>query len=66
MNPQKATRRIADAFRNDELDVMIVLATGKKIRGRITGSAAATEGLGAPGEMVAGFTSITLTIEVGQ
>lgn len=64
MKPAKARRRIVEAF-NIDPDVMIVLtATERIVRGTMTDVQVNTAPVGASGEMVAGLTSIVLTIEV--
>jgi hypothetical protein len=58
-------RRIAEAFRDDKLSVVVVMSDGRTVRGRIIDSSTANEGIGVAGEMVPGPISIKLIIEVG-
>jgi hypothetical protein len=66
VKPQKALRRIAEAFRDDRLSVVVIMSDGRSLRGRIIDSSSASDPIGVAGEMVPGPISIKLVIEVGQ
>jgi hypothetical protein len=63
VKPRKAHARVIEAYNNDA-DCLILLSTGKVVRGVITEVRADVEPLGPPGQMVAGNTSIRLNVEL--
>lgn len=63
MKPRKARARVVDAYSIDS-DCTIVLSTRKIVRGTITDIRTDVDAHGAPGEMVAGRTAITLIVQL--